>query len=45
MENRTLVLVDGENLLTRYEAMLDHGWVANPGAGVIHDRGQLLWKE
>ena len=44
MEYRTLILVDGENLLLRYEAMLEEGFTAKPGAKVIHDRGRFLWR-
>ena len=43
MEYRTIILVDGENLRLRYEAMLGQGYVEKRGAGVIHTPGLFLW--
>lgn len=38
---RVLLLIDGENIVARYEEMLKAGSVAQPG--VVHEPGTFLW--
>lgn len=40
---RMMVFVDGENLVSRYQAMLDDGWSAHK-EGVTHERDVLVWE-
>ena len=44
MDYRTLILVDGENLVARYEAMLSDGRAPRAGDEVIHEQGRFLWR-
>lgn len=41
MEYRTLILVDGENLVARYQAMLSEGRLAT--TGVDYEQDRFLW--
>ena len=41
MSDKTYILVDGENLLFRYQAMLDAG--RTPSAGIQHAVGKYVW--
>ncbi|MHC4337551.1 MAG: NYN domain-containing protein [Planctomycetota bacterium] len=43
MDYKTLILVDGENLIARFEAMLREGRVTRNENGVVHDRERFLW--
>jgi len=41
MAIKTLILIDGENLLVRYEAMLKKG--SKPNGVVVHRPGEFVW--
>lgn len=41
MTDRTLILIDGENLVARYQAMLDEG--RRPAPTVTHERDEFVW--
>jgi uncharacterized protein (TIGR00288 family) len=41
MNHRAMIFVDGENILIRYEAMKERGFV--PVAGVVHLPGKFVW--
>ncbi len=43
MSNRTLILVDGENLVLRYESMLEAGNI--PRQSVIHRQNAFVWNK
>jgi uncharacterized LabA/DUF88 family protein len=40
---RMMVFIDGENLVARYQAMIDEGWRAGRN-GVIHERDIFVWE-
>jgi uncharacterized LabA/DUF88 family protein len=39
--NRIMFFVDGENLVMRYQAMKEQGWIPNPG--IIHEPDIFVW--
>ena len=41
MSDKTFVLIDGENLIIRFQDMVSLGWT--PVAGVIHEQDQFVW--
>ena len=41
MLNKTLILIDGENLVLRYQAMLEEG--KEPVSGVLHKTDSFIW--
>lgn len=40
---RMMVFIDGENLVTRYQAMLDEGWSPRAG-GTAHEKDVIVWE-
>lgn len=38
-----MVFIDGENLVARYQAMIDEGWRAGRN-GVIRERDIFVWE-
>lgn len=42
MARRTMIFIDGENITTRYEAMLKEG---KPSSDVSHEKGAFVWSD